>query len=84
MPVGAMLASMGSREISEWFEYARLEPFGPLREDQRAGEIAVRLANAYRPQKQKKAFQIWDIFPSLKDFRQTESLVEKFRRIAGV
>ena len=36
---------LDAHEFAEWMAYAAIEPFGPLREDLRAGEIAAAAAN---------------------------------------
>lgn len=66
MTVTELGARMSSAEFSEWMTYAALEPFGPLRDDLRAGEIAATIANvnrvsATRPQPWEPA----DFFPVL-------------------
>jgi len=45
MTVGEMLDRMSSSEFSEWMAYNAIEPFGPQREDLRAGSIASPLVN---------------------------------------
>lgn len=47
-----MLASMSSRQLREWMEWARLEPFGELHADLRAGIIAATIANCQRARTQ--------------------------------
>jgi hypothetical protein len=49
MTVAELGRRMSSAEFSEWQRYAALEPFGPLRDDERAGVVASVLANVYRP-----------------------------------
>jgi hypothetical protein len=44
--VDALLASLSSRQLNEWMAFAALEPFGPHREDQRAGVIAAAIINS--------------------------------------
>ena len=65
MTVAELGARMSSREFSEWRAFAAEEPFGPLREDERAGVIASMLANPYRA-KGREGFTPEDFFPSLK------------------
>lgn len=48
MTVGELLSRISSRELSEWMEYAKLEPFGEERADLRAGIVAATVANAHR------------------------------------
>jgi hypothetical protein len=44
--VEELLNRVSSAELTEWMAYARLEPFGPHREDLRAGVIASVMATA--------------------------------------
>ena len=44
---------MNSRELTEWMAYAKLEPFGDLRADLRAGIVASTVANAQRGRKRR-------------------------------
>lgn len=62
MTVGELLARISSRELSEWIEYAKMEPFGEERADLRAGIIASTFANLYR-KKGKKPLQPQDFMP---------------------
>jgi hypothetical protein len=48
MSVRRLLGEMDSREITEWMAYEMVEPFGPWREDVRAGVIASTIANVNR------------------------------------
>lgn len=48
MTVRELLARMNSRELAEWMAYYRLEPFGELRADVRAGMVASTIANVHR------------------------------------
>jgi hypothetical protein len=45
MTVAELGRRMSSAEFTGWLEYAALEPFGPLREDLRAGQLASLVAN---------------------------------------
>ena len=47
-----MLASMSSRQLREWIEFSKLEPFGELHADLRAGIIAATIANSQRAKTQ--------------------------------
>jgi hypothetical protein len=49
MTVGEMLRRVSSRELSEWQAYYQVEPFGPWRDDLRAGVQTALIANAIRP-----------------------------------
>ncbi len=66
MTVAELGSRMSSREFSEWRQYAAEEPFGPLREDERAGVIASMLANPYRA-KGRAAFVPSDFFHTLRE-----------------
>lgn len=55
---------MTASELEGWKRYALLEPFGPLREDERAGELAAVTANIWVDKKKRqKAFTWTDFFP---------------------
>jgi len=47
-----MLRSLTAKQFAEWEHYARLEPFGEVRDDYRAASIAVMIANVNRGPKQ--------------------------------
>lgn len=69
-----------SRDLSEWMAYSDLEPFGPLREDLRAGVITAMVANAVRdPKKRREPFGPADFFASLEE-RDPETLRGPRRR----
>ena len=69
MTVREMLARMDSAEFAEWMAYARLEPFGPLQDDMRAGVTASTFANANRGKKS-RVFKPDDFMASLKAERR--------------
>jgi len=48
MTVAELGMRMSSAEFSGWLRYAELEPFGPRREDERAGVVASLIANIAR------------------------------------
>lgn len=56
------LARISSRELTEWREFYRLEPFGEERADYRAALIAAVIANANR-RKGQKPFAVKDFMP---------------------
>ncbi|HEY1188531.1 MAG TPA: hypothetical protein VGE74_12840 [Gemmata sp.] len=62
----ALLSRMTAAQITGWAAFAEIEPFGPLREDQRAAHAACVVANSipFRG-KGAKALQPADIFASL-------------------
>ncbi len=43
-------AHLSKREFDEWAEFYKLEPFGPAREDRRAGVIASMLSSNAKPE----------------------------------
>ena len=47
MTVRELLARIDAHELAEWVAYSQIEPFGPLREDHRAGSIAAAALNPY-------------------------------------
>lgn len=51
IPVGELQRRVTSLEFAEYWAFAQLEPFGPEREDLRAGIVASTVANAYRDRK---------------------------------
>lgn len=81
-------ARMSSLEFSRWQAYARLEPFGPLRDDYRAAQVVTMLGNINRDRKQHpEPFTPGDFFASLAPdpepdpdpVQQSEVLLEKMR-----
>ena len=44
MTVAEMLHRISSAELTEWIAYAKIEPFGELRNDLRAGVISATIA----------------------------------------
>lgn len=60
-----MLAEMTSLEFGEWMAFYTLEPFGPLREDLRAGTVAATLVNL-KKRKDASAYLPSDFFAELK------------------
>jgi hypothetical protein len=64
-----MLAGLSARQMAEWQAYARIEPFGELRADARAGIIASTVQNLLRGKKS-KALKPVDIMPYLKEAQE--------------
>lgn len=60
-----VLQELTADDMAWWQAYARLEPFGPLRDDLRAGTLASLIANQHR----KEPLQPHDFFPTLPDPR---------------
>lgn len=64
MSVRQAQREIDSREFAEWMAYANVEPFGPLREDQRAGVVAAILANVNRDSEARpEPFTVDEFFP---------------------
>ncbi|MGE5619531.1 MAG: DUF4035 domain-containing protein [Sphingomonadaceae bacterium] len=63
MTVAELLSRISSRELTEWIEYAKLEPFGEERADLRAAIVAATIANVYR-RKGSKPFKPSDFMPA--------------------
>lgn len=61
MTVRELLARIDAAELAEWQAYAALEPFGPLREDLRAGTTAALMATAWG----RKRYEPMDFFREL-------------------
>ena len=71
MTVRELLARVSSRELSEWMAYAKIEPFGEVRADLRAGIIASTVANTARdPKKRRRPFQPREFMPRFERQRQ--------------
>lgn len=64
MSVKRAQREVDSREFAEWMAYADVEPFGPEREDYRAGVIAALTANVNRdPKQRQQPYDVEDFFP---------------------
>lgn len=53
--------------------YYKLEPFGPLREDLRAGTVAAIIANANRDPKKSSPYSADDFFPEYEEDEDDEN-----------
>ncbi len=78
-----MLANMSSRLFLEWIAYDRVEPFGPWREDIRAGIVASTVANVNRSKKT-DAYTPNDFVPEfkMKEINSSVSMLDKVQMIA--
>lgn len=63
---------MSAREFSEWMAYDRLEPFGEVRADLRAGIIASTIAAVNTPKGRRRP-RPSDFMPEFDKRRPTES-----------
>lgn len=66
MPVSVMLRNMTHAELVEWAAFERVEPFGPLRDDYRAGTIAAQVVNMLSSKRNAKR-------PTWQDFMPTDA-----------
>jgi hypothetical protein len=53
--VDAMLRSITARQLMEWMEYDRAEPFGPKRDDLRVAGVAAALMNYDRAKNMRRS-----------------------------
>lgn len=81
-----LLATISSRELSEWQAYYTLEPFGEWAADVRAGVVASTVANVNRG-KNSKPFKPGDFMPQWDDGPveelTPEETVKAFARAMG-
>ena len=78
MPVGQLLASISSRELTEWQAFYQLEPFGEERDDLRAGIVASTVANTARdPKQHREPFLPRDFMPRFGDEVEEEEEVDQ-------
>ena len=56
---------MPSAELAEWQAFYVIEPFGPIRDDVRAGRIAATVANTIPREKGSKPYRAEEFFPEL-------------------
>lgn len=61
---------MSSVEFAEWLAYARIVPFGEIKEDQRAGVIASAIVNVHL-KKGARLINWRDFFPTYEDRNKT-------------
>jgi hypothetical protein len=83
--VDGMLARVGSRQVSEWIEYAKLEPFGEERADLRSAIVAATLVNLWSKKKAKAE----DFMPKFgveqpKEPQDLEEMKRAMQRVAGI
>lgn len=80
-----MLAEMPAGTWWEWLAYFKIEPFGPLQDDLRAGQVAAVVANTHRNRKKKTlAWEPKDFFPALKGPKRRQTLDEMLRAAEAI
>lgn len=74
-----LLASLTSYQLSEWYAYGGIEPFGPLQEDFRAGQICATVANYAGMQRSPKIGQARadEFMPALNQGQGASSKVQE-------
>ena len=72
-----------SSQIAEWMAYAKVEPFGSLREDYRAGVSAATVANLFGRRKGENPVQPIDFYPDVKPSTGPTPREERDARIAS-
>lgn len=75
---------MSAREFSQWMDYFRSEPFGPVRDNLHSGTIAAMLFNAHRGKQQKPMTAADFLLMSDRDrmAQRTKKTVDTMRAIA--
>lgn len=72
MSVKRCMREIDSQEFAEWMAYSLYEPFGPEREDQRAGMVAALIANVNRDEKKRsEPYDVEDFFPRYETLMET-------------
>lgn len=79
MTVRELLARIDSRELTEWRVYYGMNPWGPEREDLRAGTIASVMANCHSTE---KTFQPSDFMPEFGAAQREPQSDEQLRDMA--
>ena len=74
MSVRRAQQEIDSREFAEWLAFMELEPFGPARDDLRAGTLAALIANVNRDPHRHGPFEPADFFAELKVDEATPGL----------
>lgn len=82
MPRAEMLSQMSSAELTEWRMYARIEPFGQMRDELHAGVVASTVANTSRdPKRRSDPFRPEDFMPHYEAPEMSDE--ERAAKIAG-
>jgi hypothetical protein len=59
--------NLSNDELAEWWAFYVVEPFGPIREDLRAGRMAAMIANTIPRERGSRPFTAEDFFPELEN-----------------
>lgn len=79
--VRELLARIESRELSEWMEFYRVEPFGQEADWLGSAIVASTVANVNRG-KGKKAFEVDDFMPKFNGCKKDQSVDEMIQMAA--
>lgn len=75
-----LLARISSRELSEWWAFSLLEPFGEKRADIRAAIIASTVANTARdPKRRRRPFRPSEFMPRFERKKERQSWEEQLQ-----
>lgn len=73
-----MLRRMPARVLNGWRRFESIEPFGPVQEDRRAGEIAAMIGTVYRDKRvHPNPFHANEFFPSLLPDEERNALIAR-------
>jgi hypothetical protein len=76
-PVATLARTLTASELQQWIDFAAVEPFGPLRDDLRAGVLAATFAAGWGgPTRLTPA----DFFPTLREPNQKR---ERIKAVPG-
>jgi hypothetical protein len=76
--------NMSMDELAEWQAFYVIEPFGPIREDLRAGRMTAMIANTIPRERGSEPFQAEDFFPELEDRGGPKKLQSKEEQIQNL
>jgi hypothetical protein len=76
--------NMSIDELTEWQAFYVIEPFGPLREDLRAGRVTAMIANTIPRKRGSEPFSAEDFFPELEGGGVRKQLQTKEEQIAAL
>jgi hypothetical protein len=74
---------MSIDELAEWQAFYVIEPFGPIREDLRAGRMTAMIANTIPRERGSEPFSAEDFFPELGNLGGRKRMMSKEEHIAA-
>jgi hypothetical protein len=83
LDVDGLLETIGSRQWIEWLAFHEIEPFGPIRDDERSGVICetIAIANQITKKGTKERLKWRDFFGRSMLGIDRQKLIEKERQI---